>query len=93
MVRTRQFGTLERMEKSIYTTEYVLFLARMHEERRAARFTQQDSDDRLGQTQSFMSKCERGERRLDIVELRAFCRAIGLPFARFVREIEKAIDE
>ena len=28
------------------------------------------------ETQSWVSKCERGERRIDLVELRAFCEAL-----------------
>ena len=50
--------------------------------------TQQQLAARLGQTQSFVSKCERGERRLDVVELRAFCQALGRTLARFVQELE-----
>ena len=38
--------------------------------------TQIDMADRLAETQSFVSKCERGERRIDVAELRAFCRAL-----------------
>jgi hypothetical protein len=41
-----------------------------------------------GETQSFVSRCERGERRLDAVELRAICKAIGLPFVSFIRRLD-----
>ena len=75
------------MEKSIYTEEYAVFLAKLRQARKAAGLTQQQVGDRLGQTQSFVSKCERGERRIDVVELKAFCRAIGLPFAVFVKQL------
>ena len=50
--------------------------------------TQEELAARLGETQSFVSKCERGERRLDVVELGAFCRALGCTLSRFVRELE-----
>ena len=43
---------------------------------------------RLGETQSFISKCERGERRIDVVELRAFCKALGISFTTFVRRLD-----
>jgi hypothetical protein len=46
---------------------------------------------RLGETQSFVSKCERGERRLDILEIRAFCLAIGIPLSDFIRRLEQAL--
>jgi transcriptional regulator with XRE-family HTH domain len=47
--------------------------------------------ENMGETQSFVSKCERGERRIDIVELRIFCKAIGIPVAKFVERLEEAI--
>lgn len=34
---------------------------------------------RLGNTQTFVSKCERGERRIDAVELVEFAEALGVP--------------
>jgi len=63
------------MEKSIYSMEYTLFLGVLRAVREEAGITQQEIAARLGATQSFVSKCERGERRLDIVELRAWCSA------------------
>lgn len=83
------------MEKSIYSEEYLLFLQGLRQAREAAGLTQEQIADRLGSkaTQSFVSKCERGERRIDIVELRAFCRAIGVPFGDFVQRIELLLDK
>ena len=43
---------------------------------------------RLGVTQSFVSKCERGERRLDIVEVRAWGVALGIPFTEFISSFD-----
>lgn len=34
--------------------------------------------ERLGNTQTFVSKCERGERRIDFVEFVEFAEALGL---------------
>jgi len=76
------------MEKSIFSDDYALFLQRLREARRQAGVTQSQLADRLQQTQSFVSKCERGERRLDIVEVRAFCAALGIPFASFITEFD-----
>ena len=55
--------------------------------------TQEELADRLGETQSFVSKCERGERRLDIIELRTFCMALGWSLPKFVRDLNKALSE
>lgn len=81
------------MEKSIYSEEYLVFLQILQESRKAAGLTQGDVAGRLGQgvTQSFVSKCERGERRIDIVELRAFCKAFDLAFDSFVIELEERL--
>lgn len=80
-----------RMDKSIFSREYDVFLRRLRDARRRAGLTQVQLAERLGQTQSFVSKCERGERRLDIVETRAFCMAIGVPFSRFIAEFDQEI--
>lgn len=81
------------MEKSIFTREYDIFLRQLRTARKAAGLTQEQVADHLGQTQSFVSKCERGERRIDIVELRAFCQALGISLADFVQQLETAIQE
>ena len=47
--------------------------------------------DRLATTQSWISKCERGERRLDVVELRQFCVAMGVEADVFMQRLEEAI--
>ena len=80
------------MEKSIYSQEYQLFLDHLREARERKGLTQIELAERLGQTQSFVSKVERGERRLDIVELRAFCRALGVGFSGFISSIDKALN-
>jgi len=41
-----------------------------------------------GETQSYVSKVERGERRLDLVQLQAFCQAMKTSLAAFVTEFE-----
>jgi transcriptional regulator with XRE-family HTH domain len=62
--------------------------ALLREVRTEAGIRQTDLAERLGQTQSFVSKYESGERRLDILELRDVCEALGLPLAEFVERLE-----
>jgi transcriptional regulator with XRE-family HTH domain len=45
----------------------------------------------LGETQSWVSKCERGEHRLDVMELRTFCMAMGTPLVEFIQRLENAL--
>lgn len=80
------------MEKSIYSQEYSLVLAQLRDARERKGLTQIQVAESLGQTQSFVSKVERGERRIDIVELRAFCRAIGVSFTYFTAGIDRTLN-
>ena len=55
-----------------YEARYKSFLARLREARRLAGLTQVEVAGRLRKHQSFVSKSESGERRVDFVELLAF---------------------
>jgi len=77
------------MEKSIFSDDYTLFLQQLRQARKQSGLTQQQLAERLHQTQSFVSKCERGERRLDIVEVRAFCAALGVSFPAFIEQFDE----
>ncbi len=79
------------MEKSIHSTQYAAFLKAFQQARRRAGLTQADLAKRVGESQSFISKCERGERRIDVVELRAFCRAFGVSLTQFVASFERTV--
>ena len=59
------------LEQQVYNDRYKRFLARLREARRQAGLTQAEASRRLGKHQSFLSKCESGERRVDFVELSA----------------------
>jgi transcriptional regulator with XRE-family HTH domain len=59
--------------------------------REAKGITQIALADKLAVPQSFVSKVETGERRLDILELRAVCLALGVPLKKFVQALEKEI--
>ena len=75
--------------KTVFTGEYEIILSRLVSARNAAGLTQQDVANRLGRLQSFVSKYERGERRLDVVEFVSICRALEVDPCGIVREIEE----
>jgi transcriptional regulator with XRE-family HTH domain len=79
------------MEKTIFSKGYTSLLKQLRKARRQSGLTQIELAERLGETQSFISKCERGERRIDVVELRAFCNAMGVPFIDFVRRFDSSL--
>lgn len=65
------------MEKSIYSAQYQQLCALLRQSREDAGLTQVEVAERLDVPQSFVSKYESGERRLDVIELRHVAEAIG----------------
>lgn len=61
----------------------------LRESRKKAGLRQQDVADRLGEPQSFVSKYETGERRLDLSELAAVCEVLGIKLSDFVARLEE----
>jgi transcriptional regulator with XRE-family HTH domain len=59
--------------------------ALLRQARVEANLTQGQVAERIGQTQSYISKYESGEQRLDLIELEAVCNAVGIPLTEFVR--------
>lgn len=78
--------------KSVFTAEYDIFLQSLIAARRNADVTQQDLARRLGKPQSFVSKYERRERRLDVVEFVTIARALAIDPCRIVRGIEAELE-
>lgn len=56
-----------------------------------AGLTQAELAARIGKDQTFVSKYESGVRRLDVLELRDICQAIGVSFEEFVKRLEKVL--
>ena len=65
---------------------YKRFRNLLIEARREANLTQAELSSRLRRPQSFVSKYERGERRLDVVEFREVAEAIGIDPLSFLRK-------
>ncbi len=68
----------------VHTPEYRYLLARLREARRQAGLTQVQVAKALRRTQSFVTKCELGERRLDPIDLQRFAQLYNKPFAYFL---------
>ena len=68
-----------------------MFLRELRAARRRGGLTQVDLAEKIGETQSFISKCERGERRIDVVELRSFCRAFGASLSAFIQGLDRKL--
>ncbi|OIO46263.1 hypothetical protein COU05_00075 [bacterium (Candidatus Gribaldobacteria) CG10_big_fil_rev_8_21_14_0_10_37_21] len=58
------------MNKSTYTKDYQEIISRLKQARIRLGFSQQEVAEKLSKPQSYVSKIESGERRLDIVEIK-----------------------
>ena len=79
------------MPRSIFSAPYGELLRLLVKARRDAGLRQVDLAGRLGKPQSFVSKLERGERRVDVVELVLVVRAIGVDEVAFLATVVEAI--
>jgi len=69
--------------KALQTKRYRAFLGRLRQAREEAGLTQAQVAGRLGRPQTWVSKCELGERRVDFVELEDWAGACGKPLVWF----------
>lgn len=76
------------MTKSVFTDRYCLFTQMLIQERRDKRITQTQLARMLKKPQSYVSKYENGERRLDIVEFLEIADCIGIDAAEFIKKLE-----
>ncbi|MCC7003629.1 MAG: helix-turn-helix transcriptional regulator [Gemmatimonadaceae bacterium] len=71
---------------SAQTPEYRRFLTRLIQAREDAGLKQEEAAKLFGQDQPWMSKVERGVRRLDVIELSKLARLYKKPARYFVPE-------
>jgi transcriptional regulator with XRE-family HTH domain len=73
--------------KSIYSKRYRQFLDLLIQARKEADLTQVEVASRLNRPQSFVSKYENGERRLDVVEFLDVAKAIDFDAVKLMRKL------
>ncbi|MCA9304948.1 MAG: helix-turn-helix transcriptional regulator [Phycisphaerales bacterium] len=79
------------MRKSMFSEDYDRFLSLLRDAREEIGMTQQELAERLDTDQSTISKCERGERRIDVIELRRWCQALGTKFQPFIARLDRTL--
>jgi transcriptional regulator with XRE-family HTH domain len=77
--------------RTIYSRGQEKLIALLRQLRVDAELRQVDLAKGLRRPQSVVSKCEIGERGLDLIELREVCAALGVPLAEFVRKFEESL--
>jgi transcriptional regulator with XRE-family HTH domain len=68
----------------IYSKRYQRFLKRLRKARKQANMSQAEVAAKLEKPQSFVSKSESGERRVDIIELSDFAKIYDKPIDFFL---------
>jgi ribosome-binding protein aMBF1 (putative translation factor) len=78
---SRNIGRLNPVEA------YERFQQLLVEARRTSGLSQQEIADRLGRPQTYVSKCERGTRRMDVVEFIEMAEVVGFDPIVFIRKL------
>ena len=79
------------MQRTIHSPQQRPFIILLREIRQQAGLTQVQLAERLDIPQTWISNYERGERKLDVLELRQICRAVGIPFLDFMAQLDSEL--
>lgn len=74
------------MKKSRHSQKYQRILQLLRQLREDRGLLQSDVARKFGAYASFVSKCESGERRIDVVELADFCKVYGISLSEFLEK-------
>jgi len=73
------------MDKTIYTKDHKFIIEQLKKARVDAGFDQEKVAELLGKTQSYVSKIEAGQRRIDIVQLKEFAKIYKKELGYFIK--------
>jgi len=79
------------MKKKVYIAQRGRLVGLLREMRIEAGLTQTDLAAHIGKHQAYVSRYESGQRRLDVLEVREICEAVGITLEKFARRLEKAL--
>ena len=74
------------MNKSIYSTDYKFLINQLKKARKEARLTQKEVAKKLGKTQSYISKIEAGDLRIDVIQLKEFAELYKRNLEHFIKQ-------
>lgn len=76
------------LQKSVYTKKYRRLIDLLKQARVNADLSQSDVASIFRRPQSFISKCESGERRIDVIELLELCRIYRISSESILKSLE-----
>lgn len=74
------------MSKTIYSKDHKFLVERLKKARIEAGFDQEKVAELLGKTQSYISKIEAGQRRVDVVQLKEFAKTYKKSLDYFIKK-------
>jgi transcriptional regulator with XRE-family HTH domain len=80
------------MDKTLNSTQHQIFLGLLKQARMDKAVTQEMLADRIGLSQPDISKVERGVRRLDVLELRAWLRGLEISLPAFAKQLDARLE-
>ncbi|MFM6045041.1 MAG: multiprotein-bridging factor 1 family protein [Sphaerospermopsis kisseleviana] len=75
------------MSKSVFSDEYNQFRKMLIDARKVANLTQAELSAKLKRPQSYVSKYERGERRLDVIEFLELAQVLEIDPLTFIENL------
>jgi transcriptional regulator with XRE-family HTH domain len=79
------------VSKSLFTRKHTQLRKLLTQARKDAKLTQTQLAERLNRRQAYISRIERGERRIDVVEFLDLTHAIGLNPVKFLADFEHRV--
>ena len=77
------------MDREKWGTKEILLIESLKALRQEKELTQVELAEKLHRPQSYISKYENGERRLDLIEISDICFACEKPLSEFVQQVEQ----
>ena len=81
------------MTSSVHDPKYKRFCRLIIDQRQRQGMTQVQLAEKLHRPQSFVSKYENGERRIDLIEFMEIAEALGIDPLEFIRDFQETISE
>ena len=72
------------MSKTIYSKEHKYIVEQLKKARKEANLSQEEIAKILGKTQSYISKIESGQRKIDIIQLKKFAKIYKKDLSFFI---------
>lgn len=80
------------MQNSFHSERYKIFIGLLREVRESKKVSQSVLAQKLGYPQTFVSKCETGVRRVDVVELSGWLRGLDVDYTDFICRLNERWD-